>query len=85
MAKEELDKIIKETPITSTPMDGEDPLRSMLTEIYFEGFSDGFLHARDILTSFGPNLLASNVVQYIESNIDNIESRLAAIQKYREE
>ena len=49
MTKDEFNRIVGETKVSTLCSYSDDPLRDLLAEIYFEGFKDGFTHLKGIV------------------------------------
>ena len=69
MTREEFKKIVWETKVSGLTANHGDPLRDLLSEIYFEGYREGYIHAVELLGSFGPGLAGCDMDKFFENNM----------------
>lgn len=79
MTREEFKKIVWETKVSGLTANHGDPLRDLLSEIYFEGYREGYIHAVELLGSFGPGLAGCDMDKFFDNNMGKIHRRVEAI------
>ena len=78
-SKEEFDQIVRETKVSSLSVDHGDPLRDLMEEIYWAGYTDGYTHAIGILQMTGPSIFGSKADKFFEKNMLKIHRRIEAM------
>lgn len=79
LSEDEFDQIVRETKVSSLSVNYGDPLRDLMEEVYWEGYSDGYRHAIGILQMTGPSIFGSNADEYFKKNMKKIRRRVEAI------
>ena len=85
MTKDEFNRIVGETKVSTLCSYSDDPLRDLLAEIYFEGYRDGFKHIKGIVDNFEPRIFGCNSEKFFEKNMDKINRRVQAISDLEKE
>lgn len=79
MTQEELHNIIHDTRVSSAIYSTGDPFRDLLSEIYFEGYVDGYNHLKDIIEWQEPRIFGCGSSEFFAKNMDKIRRRADAI------
>ena len=79
MKQEELQNIIRDTRVSSAIYSSGDPFRDLLSEIYFEGYQDGYNHLKDIIERQEPRIFGCGSSEFFAKNMDKIRRRTNAI------
>ena len=79
MTREEFKKIVWETKVSGMTANHGDPLRDLLSEIYYEGYRDGYIHAAELLGNLGPGLAGCDMDRFFDKNMEKIHRRVDAI------
>lgn len=79
MTREEFKKIVWETKVSVLTTNHGDPLRDLLSEIYYEGYREGYVHAAELLRNLGPGLAGCDMDRYFTKNMGKIHRRVDAI------
>lgn len=82
MTEEELSNIIANNKVSSLCSFSGNPLIDLLKEIYYEGYCEGYNHAIGILQNTGPRIFGCQMDEFIKNNMEKINNRMAAIEKY---
>ena len=85
MMKEEFENIVANNKVSSLCSFSGNPLIDLLKEIYYEGYCEGYNHAVGILQIDGPRIFGCRMDEFIKNNMEKINNRMAAIEKYCQE
>lgn len=79
MTRERFDELVHETKVSKLATNYGDPLRDLMSEVYWEGHVDGYTHAIDILINIGVRLAGCGMNDFFDKHMDNIHRRVDAI------
>lgn len=85
MTLEEVERIIRDTKVSSLTANSGDLIRNMLEEIYYEGYCDGYTHVQRIVAMHYPRIFGCSNKEFFDENMDKIHRRLNAILDFEKE
>jgi len=79
MTKEEFKRIQQETRVSAFRSSCDDPLESLIAEVFWAGYEEGYTHAAGLLSVIGPRLAGCRYTEYLQENMEKIHRRISAI------